>query len=67
MNMMEVCLVSNWVCAWDGLWRVSGKFPRWILVGRYGGFFCSKFSDRTQLGDLDRPVVGKRIGQVLGA
>ena len=39
VNMMEVCVGGNWVCAWDGIWRFPGKILRWILVRQCSGFF----------------------------
>ena len=43
MNMMEVCLSSNWVFNWNGSRRFPVKVLRWILGGRCSGFFGWKF------------------------
>ena len=59
VNMMEVFLCSNWVCARDGPWRSPGKFPRGILVGICGGFFGWKLLDRPWIDNLDKLVVGE--------
>ena len=67
VNMLEVCLGGNWVCAQDGTWRFPEKFPRWILVGRCSGVFGWKFPDRPWIDSLDGPVVGKWNGEGLRA
>ena len=67
VNMMEVCLGADWVCAWDRTWRFPGKFSRWILVGRCSGGFGWKFPDGSRKGDLNEPVVGEWNGRELGA
>ena len=59
MNMMEVCLCGNWMCAQDKTWRFSGDFLGWMLVGRCSGVFGWKIPDVPQLGKPDRSVVGK--------
>ena len=33
MNMMEIFLGSNWVCALHGPWRFPGKFLGGVLAG----------------------------------
>ena len=43
INMLEVCLVGNWVCAQDRQWWFPAKFLRWILVGRYSVFFVGNY------------------------
>ena len=57
VHMMEVCLGGNWVYAWDGPWRLSGKVLRWIRAGRCGWVFGWKFPDGPRLGNLDGSVV----------
>ena len=59
VNMLEVCLGGNWICAWDGTWRFPGEILRWILAEQYGGVFGWKIPDGPRIGDLYGPVVGK--------
>ena len=67
MNMMEICLGGNWVCARNRPWRFPRKFMSWILGGQCSGVSEWNFPDGVQIGNLDEPVVGKWKGKELGA
>ena len=66
MNMMEIWLGSNWVCARNGPWRFPGKFLSSNLVGQCSGGFGWKVSDGPQIVNIDGLVVGKWDGEELG-
>ena len=59
MNMMKVCLGSNWLCAYYRTCRFPGNCLRWILSGRCYGVLGWGIPEGSRIGDLDRPVVGK--------
>ena len=67
MNIMEICVDSNWLCARNGPWRFPGNFLIWILGGICSGFVGCKFPDVPHIGNLDGPLVGKWNGKGLGA
>ena len=67
MNITEVCLGGNWVCARYETWRFPGKFPRSILVGRCSGVLGWKLLDGPRLSNLDGPVAVEWNGKELGA
>ena len=58
VNMMEVFLGGNWICARDGTWRFPGIF-RWILVVKCGRDFGWKILGGPRLSNLYGTVVGK--------
>ena len=67
VHMIVICLNGIWVCVWDGPWRLSRQFLRWISSGRCGMVFGWKFPDGPRLGNLDGLMVGKWKGQELGS
>ena len=67
MNIMEICVGGNWLCARNGPWRFPGNFLIWILGGICSGFVGCKFPDVPHIGNLDGPLVGKWNGKGLGA